>query len=294
MTNYHVIDKQYYEENNKINLLLNDDTIIKELDITIKRKTFFNENYDIALIEIQNDDEIKYFLELDDNLFIEKEHVLYLYKSIYVLHYPKGKNACVSYGLLNAFDESKKSDIQHTCSTQDGSSGSPILNLETNKVIGIHKEGSVNFNFNMGTFLKYPLIDFIENKLNKEKAVNNIINNSSNLSMKENNFNDIMNIQKIEDKINNNIQVPKINITFDEKTDLPSSKNIIINYGTTVDQVLKEYLVLIKKQKLIGLQNKIQFIYNGRQLLFGDKTPIEKFFKRKLNQAHIHVIYSNL
>ena len=32
VTNYHVIDKQYYEENNKINLLLNDDTIIKELD----------------------------------------------------------------------------------------------------------------------------------------------------------------------------------------------------------------------------------------------------------------------
>ena len=145
----------------------------------------------------------------------------------------------------------------------------------------------------MGTFLKYPIIDFIENKLNKEKEVNNIINNFSNLSMEENNFNNLMNIQKIEDKINNNIQVPKINITFDEKTDPPSSKNIIINYGTTVDQVLKEYLVLIKKQKLIGLQNKIQFIYNGRQLLFGDKTPIEKFFKRKLNQAHIHVIYSN-
>ena len=80
MTNYHVIDKQYYEENNKINLLLNDDTIIKELDITIKRKTYFNKNYDIALIEIQNEDEITNFLELDDNLFIEKEHVLYLYK----------------------------------------------------------------------------------------------------------------------------------------------------------------------------------------------------------------------
>ena len=74
VTNYHVIDKQYYEENNKINLLLNDDTIIKELDIAIKRKTYFNKNYDIALIEIQNDDEITNFLELDDNLFIEKEH----------------------------------------------------------------------------------------------------------------------------------------------------------------------------------------------------------------------------
>ena len=294
MTNFHVLTKNYYDKTKTIDLLINDEKIVKPIDLTKKRHIYFDEEkYDIILIEILDIDGINNFLELDDNLFREKEDALYKQKSIYVPQYPNGKNAAVSYGILKSFDEVNNSNILHTCSTEKGSSGSPILNLETNKVIGIHKEGSVNFNFNMGTFLKYPLIDFIENKLNKEKAVNNIINNSSNLSMKENNFNDIMNIQKIEDKINNNIQVPKINITFDEKTDLPSSKNIIINYGTTVDQVLKEYLVLIKKQKLIGLQNKIQFIYNGRQLLFGDKTPIEKFFKRKLNQAHIHVIYSN-
>ena len=34
-TNYHVIDKKYYEENNKIYLLLNDETIIKEINLKL-------------------------------------------------------------------------------------------------------------------------------------------------------------------------------------------------------------------------------------------------------------------
>ena len=59
-------------------------------------------------------------------------------------------------------------DIKHSCSTNNGSSGSPILNLKNNKVIGIHKQGSKIFNFNIGTLLNYPLNDFIKNnKVNK-------------------------------------------------------------------------------------------------------------------------------
>ena len=79
----------------------------------------------------------------------------------------------------------------------------------------------------MGTFLKYPLIDFIENYLKKGKAINNSINNISNFIMEENNLNSFINISKVEDKIKNeiNIQVPKINIIFDEKIDPPHSKN---------------------------------------------------------------------
>ena len=290
VTNYHVIDKQYYEENNKINLLLNDDTIIKELDITIKRKTYFNENYDIALIEIQNEDEITNFLELDDNLFIEKEHVLYLYKSIYVLHYPKGKNACVSYGLLNAFDESKKSDIQHTCSTQDGSSGSPILNLETNKVIGIHKEGikDSKYNYNIGTFLKYPLNEFFKNINNKSKKLNNKEHNDKNK-----NFNiNFIDKKKYENIINEpkNIKIPKMNIIFKEVT-FSRKTILILDYGTTIDQMLIEYLKKINKQELKGKTDKIYFSINLRRIEFGDQTPIEQFFDFN-SQPNIDVNYT--
>ena len=244
MTNFHVLNKNYYDKTIKIDLLINDEKIIKLIDLSKKRETYFNENYDVILIEILDNDGIENFLELDENLFREKEDVLYKQKSIYVLQYPNGKNAAVSYGILKSFDEVNHSNILHNCSTEKGSSGSPILNLETNKVIGIHKGGSAIFNFNMGTFLKLPINDFIENKLNKEEAINNNINNIQNLSLKKNNFNNLMNIKKIEDKINNemNIQEPKINITFDEKTIKETKSNFKIDNNT-------EQNITVKKQK---------------------------------------------
>ena len=55
----------------------------------------------------------------------------------------------------------KDYEIIHTCSTEKGSSGSPIINLLNNKVIAIHVGNSINMNFNKGTFLKYPIMDFI-------------------------------------------------------------------------------------------------------------------------------------
>ena len=158
MTNFHILNKKNINENNKINLLLNDEDILKTIDLKIKRKTYFNKEDDITLIEINEDDNINNFLELDDKLLKDNNEFIYENKSLYILQYPFGRNAAVSYGLLTSLDNS---EIKHTCSTHNGSSGSPILNLETNKVIGIHKEASNNSEFNIGTFLKNPLIDFI-------------------------------------------------------------------------------------------------------------------------------------
>jgi V8-like Glu-specific endopeptidase len=81
--------------------------------------------------------------------------------------------ASISYGtgveLINEYD------IKHKCNTDYGSSGGPILNYSTNKVIGIHK-GSVkkddgkNIDFNIGTFLKFPLNELkILNQNNNNK-----------------------------------------------------------------------------------------------------------------------------
>ena len=43
----------------------------------------------------------------------------------------------------------------------EGSSGSPIINLENNKVIGIHRgRYQKNYNFNIGTFLKIPINEY--------------------------------------------------------------------------------------------------------------------------------------
>ena len=112
---------------------------------------YFSKEYDIASIELKENDKIKDYLELDDNLFKDDEQLYYEEKSIYILHYLLGNDICASYGILNKIN---KYDIIHICSTDNGSSGSPILNLKNNKVIGIHKEGSTKFNYNKGTLLK--------------------------------------------------------------------------------------------------------------------------------------------
>ena len=317
ITNHHVIDKQYYNQNKEINLLINDDKEIKIIDTNKKRIAFFRENYDIAIIELKESDKIQNFLELDENLFVDKENVYYVNKSVYVLQYPNGKNAMVSYGLLNQFNNF---DINHTCSTDDGSSGSPILSLETNKVIGIHKEGSIPFNFNKGTFLKLPLIEFINQNKNNNKINENINNNmmmGSNISINNNNqFNMINNINnKIENNIiginnlnigNNSFNLfnsqnsgnqmngslnnsdPKMNVIFTSGTG--NSKVLILDYGTTVDDMLKIYLKKENRLDLYGSNNKVGFLYNIKNIQFGNQTPIELFFKN-LKTPKVQVSY---
>ena len=137
MTNYHILNEKDLKENKKINLLLNNENNDLTIDLRIKREIYFNKDYDITIIELNEEDNIKDYLELDDNLFQDFSELIYRDQSVYILQYPNGKNSYVSYGLLNI---NHKYNIMHKCNTDDDSSGSPILNLQNNKLIGIHKK----------------------------------------------------------------------------------------------------------------------------------------------------------
>ena len=54
----------------------------------------------------------------------------------------------------------KKYEFNHYCTTYKGSSGSPILDLSENKIIGIHK--GTKDKYNLGTFINYPINEFIK------------------------------------------------------------------------------------------------------------------------------------
>ena len=202
MTNNHVIDEKYIKENNNIELTLNDDNINKTIILNNNnRKIYTNKEYDITIIEIKYEkDKINNFMELDEKIFNEKSEILYNNNhSIYIPQYLNGDKVVVSYGIINKIDGY---NINHYCCTESGSSGSPIINLLNNKIIGIHKEGSNHFKFNKGTYLKYPINEFI-NKYN-----NNNINNKIEITLDINN-NDINkniyfldNTDYIEDKTN--------------------------------------------------------------------------------------------
>ena len=75
----------------------------------------------------------------------------------------------VSYGTILNLEEFT---IHHLCSTYWGSTGSPILDLRNNKVIGMHTQYNRELKNNIGTFLFYLIKDFNDDNnlliINKE------------------------------------------------------------------------------------------------------------------------------
>ena len=195
---------------------MNDDKENKSIIINYKRKIYTNEEYDITIIEIKptKDDINNYinYMKIDEK-YIKNPNIIYE-KSIYLIHYPSGDKGAVSFGIINRID---KYNIEHYCSTHDGSSGSPILNILNNKIIGVHKENIKKRKVNRGTLLKYPIKEFIDNIDNNNifSNMNNNMNNNimNNNDMIENNINNNMisnhmnnnNIMNMNNMMNNNI-----------------------------------------------------------------------------------------
>ena len=110
--------------------------------------------------------------------------MIYFNKSIYILHYPKGNNIVVSYGKPPDFNNK---DIKHKCSTEHGSSGSPILLINNQKLIGIHCAGYKMKEYNKGTLIIYSIIEFQQkhNIIKDNKTKSNYI--IAELEIKEDN-----------------------------------------------------------------------------------------------------------
>ena len=72
-----------------------------------------------------------------------------------MLSFSQNEKPKISFGnLLENFDF----EIEYNCVSGQGSSGAPILDYYSNKVIGIHKSiDAENINLKWGTLLRYPL-----------------------------------------------------------------------------------------------------------------------------------------
>ena len=66
----------------------------------------------------------------------------------------------------------------------------------------------------------------------------------------------------------------KINVMFKSSSNYTS---ILFNYGTTIDEMMKKYLLRIKQPEYIN-SNKIHFLYNAKTFNSGDQTPIGDIF----------------
>ncbi len=239
ITCYHVLNEEYIKQNDAIKLGINDELYEINIKLDNNRKVFLDEKYDLTIIEIKEIDKVNdiNFLELDKHLLLENP--IQRFKSdnsIYILQYPKGCKASVSYGIIEEFYGFK---IQHLCCTESGSSGSPILNLKTNQVIGIHN-GEINEIFNFGTFLKEPL-DKIKNNYTMKTIHeikipnNNILNNNS---INNNNNNEHNKDDEILDMISN--EEYEQNIQFFEKNEKEKKNKIITNNNIFKDIINKK------------------------------------------------------
>jgi len=204
ITNNHVMNELYLNSVKSFIIKQNENEF-KEI-LLDNRLKYTNKEYDITIIEIkEKKDGINEFLNIDEDIINEESNISYLNESIYILQYPNDEKL-VSYGILKDIMENKQYNFNHLCCTYSRSSGSPILNLINNKVIGIHKEANKN-NYNRGLFLNYPIKDFIKNNENVLSINNhrsNIIN--SRLNKPEVIKNEIILTIDISDKdINNNI-----------------------------------------------------------------------------------------
>ena len=107
-----------------------------------KIKIFLPKPVDITIIKFDESDQ---FIKNDilDILFLNNDlnyingYHDYEGMDIFNIGYPSGRDLSCASGIVK---EIKGYDFYHTINTESGSSGSPIILLNTEKIIGIHKE----------------------------------------------------------------------------------------------------------------------------------------------------------
>ena len=242
------------------------------------RKYYTNENeYDITIIELKEEDNINNFLELDD----EFNNTKYEGETLYILHYPNGELS-VSFGTLKAIyvKDNEKQNFQHLCCTEKGSSGGAVMKKD-NKLIGIHKEG--NNGFNSGTFLNYPIKEFI-----KKNYTNNINNNINNKEIKKDEIDtSITELDKSDENLGNEGLNNLSNMKYNNLKQLILASNNIDNI---------QPLIKFKLDKLENLNlnnNQISDINTLEKIYFSKLTYLNLMNNNISNIASLEKINSN-
>ena len=266
ISNNHILEEYDIKIDKQIAISINNEQRFIIIKINKSRKIYTSEKYDITIIEINPDlDKIDDFLEVDENIFKDNKFLnsIFSKKSIYILHYPKAKNILVSYGKLLEIN-SNDSSLCHLCHTEEGSSGAPILSLDTFKVIGIHY-GKSNYDYNKGTLLKNPILDFFEKNMSIEE-------NNCKTKMDKNILNKCRNKMTMKYKINK--EEKKIKILGDDFVK-NNKENCILILGDDLLEISSEYKIKDNLKENEILEVKLLEIKNINNLshLF-DQCPL--------------------
>ena len=228
---------------------------------------------------------------MDENLFDKNSEYIYEDKSIYILHYPM-KKVHVSFGYgLQKVDEYY---IKHLCSTEQCSSGSPILNLKSNNVIGIHSGfikkfvGSKESKYNIGVLLKYPLNEMnkiINKEINYKTEIKLNIFHDYNLDENMNFFNEknmsITNANNMNVKDGNDIIInnPNVNNSNTNKEKISGVNNIDILHASYIN-------INDKKNNKNNINKEIYINNNINEKLINNSNVINNNDTKNNNSPH--------
>ena len=264
ITNNHVLNEDDILKNKTIKFSLNNDKQFYEIIMDGLRESYTSEKYDITIIQIKETDKLDIisFFDIDNEIFNDDFIDKYKNKHVYLLHYPKGMEMELSNGLIKEIDEEGYT-IKHLCNSNAGSSGCPIINSLNFLVIGIHKGAQKHGNYNLGTFLKKPIKEFIvqiKSNINEKKF--NEINKYFN---KEKEKQKILDIQK---KNNENFDTNKLNKKFNKKEneeniEKKKTDEILIQYK--IDKIDCEEIKLFGDKFVENNKEKCQIIINGEE-----------------------------
>ena len=148
----------------------------------------------------------------------------------------------------------------------------PIMNnnnLNNNQFI--HPINKFNNNITMNNN-NFPILNFGNNINNNNFQMNNIMVNDEEEWMKG--FR--MGVEEVVNSSSEN-KKEKMNVKFN--TTKGYTRLMIVEKGTTIDQLLRKFLETEHKRELINDDKKLCFFYNGSKMKFGDNTKVEKLFK---------------
>mgnify|MGYP002624330591 CR=1 FL=1 len=168
ITCFHVLDEVYIKNNPFLYFSYYSSKGITEsiINFNIQRIIYQDKKLDVSIIEIKEEDnlDIYSFLEMDNSINVNNPQILN--HKVYLLHYPKRvENVRYSQGkIIKLIDNF---NFKTSYWTEEGSSGSPIIDYENDLVIGIHSKGRKEKkikNNGSGIILKYAIEEFIKKK----------------------------------------------------------------------------------------------------------------------------------
>ena len=148
---------------------------IKKFELKNRHSIYMKKPIDAVVFELKNSDDFIESIDfLDYDLNYIKGYSQYKNIEVFSVGYPKGEKLIADSGVIKDINGI---EFYHDINTENGSSGSPVILFTTLKVIGIHKQGHLMKNINIGTFFG-EILNNINNPqiiLNDKLSQQNII-----------------------------------------------------------------------------------------------------------------------